>query len=174
MRPTCSVFIAVSLDGFIARKGGGIDWLSIVERPNEDYGYKRFFDSIDALVVGRKTYETAKGFEPWPYAGKRVVVLTHRELDAKHGEERHEGEPSALLDRLGREGVKRIYVDGGNVIRQFLAAGALTDVTLSVVPILLGEGEPLFGDLSREVRLKLKESRSFESGLVQLEYAVEA
>jgi dihydrofolate reductase len=73
----CSVFIATSLDGFIARENGAIDWLSMVERPDEDYGYARFFESIDTLVLGRKTYETAVGFEAWPYANKRVIVMTH-------------------------------------------------------------------------------------------------
>ena len=100
------------------------------------------------------------------------MVLTHRELEAKHSEERHDGELEPLLERLGAAGVKRIYVDGGNVIRQFLAAGLLADMTLSIVPILLGEGEPLFGALGRDVSLKLRESRSFESGLVQVEYDV--
>ncbi len=172
MRPQCSVFIAASLDGFIARRDGNIDWLSIVERPNEDYGFKRFFDTVDALVIGRKTWETAKGFEPWPYAGKRVVVLTHRELEAKHDEERYEGKPEPLVEKLGAEGVKRVYVDGGNVIRQFLAANLISDLTLSIIPILLSEGEPLFGKLGHDVPLKLRDAQKFESGLVQLHYDV--
>lgn len=174
MRARCSVFIATSLDGFIARADGRIDWLSIVERPGEDYGYHAFFESIDTLVVGRKTYETALGFEPWPYAGKRCVVMTSAKPAAKHGEIFYAGDPGALVDRLTSEGAKRIYVDGGDVIRQFVAAGLVSDLTLSVLPILLGDGARLFGDTGRDVRLELVASRAFESGLVQLEYRLNA
>jgi dihydrofolate reductase len=172
VHPRCSVFIATSLDGFIARPDGRIDWLSIVERPGEDYGYKRFFDSVDALVVGRKTYETALGFESWPYTGKRCIVLTHASRASKHGEEFYSDALDALVERLDAEGVRRVYVDGGSIIRQFLAAGLLTDMTISIVPVLVGEGIPLFGKTGRDTRLDLVESRAFESGLVQVEYRV--
>lgn len=169
----CSVYIASSLDGFIARNDGTLDWLSIVERPNEDYGYKLFFDSIDTMIVGRNTYDVVLGFGAWPYAGKRCVVVTHRPLASRHGEESFDGSPGELVERLGREGKKRAYVDGGAVIQQFLAADLVDDLTLSVIPVLLGDGVPLFGAIGREVRLRHARSRSFESGLVQLEYAVE-
>jgi dihydrofolate reductase len=172
VRTRCSVFIATSLDGFIARLDGGIDWLSIVERPGEDYGYRAFFDTIDAVVVGRSTWEVARGFSPWPYEGKRVVVFTRRALDAAHGEEAHAGTPDELVDRLSREGLQRAYVDGGAVIRQFLAAGLVDDLTISVVPIVLGGGLPLFDAIGRELRLDLVQSRAFESGLVRSEYGV--
>src|SRR3954469_13691836 len=112
MRPRCSVFIATTADGFIARGDGRIDWLSVVQREGEDYGYERFFDSIDALVIGRKTYETALGFGEWPYAGKKCIVLTHGTMNAKHGEEHYSGPLEGLLARLGTEGVKRVYIDG--------------------------------------------------------------
>lgn len=170
MRAACSVFIATSLDGFIARVDGGIDWLSMVERPGEDYGYKRFFEAIDTLVIGRKTYDTVLGFPEWPYAGKRCVVMTHAPRPSRHGEEHVDGDPAALVERLTREGARRIYVDGGTVIRAFLAAGLVTDVTLSIVPVLLGDGVPLFGGAPRESRVELVASRAFPSGLVQVEY----
>lgn len=167
----CSVFIAVSVDGFIARSDGSLDWLSIVESPGEDYGYQRFFDAIDTLVIGRSTYEVALGFDPWPYRGKRCVVLSHREASARHGEEFFAGEVTALAERLAAEGSKRVYVDGGAVIRQFLSAGLIDDLTLSVIPLLLGAGIPLFGSGSaRDQRLELLGSQSFPSGLVQLRY----
>jgi dihydrofolate reductase len=172
VRPRCSVFIATSLDGFIARPDGAIDWLSIVEQPGEDYGYAAFFETVDALVIGRKTYETVLRFETWPYAGKRCVVLTHDPPTSRHGEEFFDGVPGDLIERLSRDGVKRVYVDGGNVIQQFLAAGLVDDITLSVVPVLLGEGIRLFGPTSKDVRLDLVRSRSFASGLVQNEYRV--
>src|SRR4051812_6693833 len=145
-RPRCSVFIAVSLDGCIARADGTIDWLSVVERPGEDYGYQRFVDSIGALVIGRRTYETARGFGAWPYADKRCVVLTHRALDhdAPAGVEAHAGDPAPLLARLAADGITRVYVDGGDVIRQLLGAGLIDDLTLSIVPVVLGDGVRLW------------------------------
>jgi dihydrofolate reductase len=166
----CSVFIATSLDGFIARPDGRIDWLSFVERPGEDYGYQQFHDSVDVLIIGRKTYETALGFPSWPYAGKRCIVLTHQALRPRHGEELYSGPPQALVERLTAENARRAYVDGGNVIRQFLAARLITDLTLSLVPVLLGEGIPLFGATGPDLPLTLVNTRAFESGLVQLAY----
>lgn len=170
MRPRCSVFIATSLDGFIARKDGAIDWLSSVESPGEDYGYAAFFATVDTLVVGRKTYDTVLGFPDWPWAGKRVVVLTHRPPAAPRADETFCSEaPAALVERLGEAGSRRVYVDGGVVVQQFLAADQIDDLTLSVLPILLGEGVPLFGP-GPERHLELASSRAFPKGLVQLEY----
>ena len=170
-RPRCSVFIATSLDGYIARPDGTFDFLSIVERPGEDYGFAEFFASVDALVIGRNTYETALAFPEWPYAGKRCIVLTHRETASVHGEQFFAGAPSALVDQLGLTGAQRLYVDGGAVIREFLAADLIDDLTLSVVPMLLGKGIPLFGAEVPEQRLALESSKSYESGLVQNCYA---
>jgi dihydrofolate reductase len=170
-RPRCSVFIATSIDGYIARPDGTFDFLSIVERPGEDYGFAEFFATVDALVIGRKTYETALGFAEWPYAGKRCIVLTHREAPSVHGEQFFAGEPAALVDQLGLSGAQRLYVDGGAVIRQFLLEGLIDDLTLSVIPVLLGNGIPLFGPELPEQRLKLQASRAYDSGLVQLTYA---
>jgi dihydrofolate reductase len=168
----CSVFIATSLDGFIARTDGAIDWLSIVERPGEDYGFKAFFDSVDALVLGRKTYETALGFGEWPYAGKRCFVVTHRPSESLQREDLDAGRRSEIVESLSRDGLRHSYVDGGDVIRQFLAAGFISDLTISVVPVLLGEGVRLFGETGRDIRLDVVRSRSFPSGLVQTEYRV--
>lgn len=173
-RPRCSVYIATSLDGFIARPNGGIDWLSIVEREGEDYGFKTFFESVDTMVMGRKTYETALGFDAWPYAGKRCIVLTHRTTSvSRHGEELLSGDLTELVERLGNEGGKRVYVDGGAVIAQFLAAKLIDDVTTSIIPVLLGDGSPLAPKIGADVRLTLAEHRVFDSGLVQLTYRVQ-
>jgi dihydrofolate reductase len=166
-RPRCSVFIATSLDGYIARPDGTFDFLSIVERPGEDYGFAEFFASIDALVIGRNTYETALAFPEWPYAGKRCIVLTHREPPSVHGEQFFAGAPSALVDQLGLTGAQRLYVDGGAVIREFLAGDLIDDLTVSIVPMLLGKGIPLFGAEVPEQRLVLESSKSYDSGLVQ-------
>jgi dihydrofolate reductase len=170
-RPRCAVYIAVSLDGFIARPDGRLDWLAPFDQSGEDYGYKAFFDGVDMLVIGRKTYDVVLGFEKWPYEGKRCVVVTHAPPKAKHGETFHSGPVEQLVDRLGQEGVRRIYVDGGALIRSFFALDLVDDVTLSVIPVLLGAGIPLFGGVERT--LKLVSSRSFPSGLVQLCYNVE-
>src|SRR3954463_13143822 len=170
-RPRCSVFIATSLDGYIARSDGTFDFLSIVERPDEDYGFAEFFATIDALVIGRNTYETALGFPEWPYAGKRCIVLTHRATPSIHGEQFFAGAPPALVDQLGLSGAQRLYVDGGAVIRQFMNDNLIDDLTLSIVPLLLGQGISLFGSEVPEQRLQLESNKAYESGLVQLRYA---
>lgn len=169
-RPRCSVFVAISLDGFIARSSGAIDWLSIVEREGEDYGFGRFFETIDTMVMGRKTYEAALSFATWPYTGKRCIVLTHALRASRHGEEFFSGEVTELLDRLGAEGAKHVYVDGGAVIAQFLAATRVDDLTVSIVPILLGEGTRLAPNIGQDVRLELADNHVFDSGLVRLRY----
>jgi dihydrofolate reductase len=170
-RPRCSVFIATSLDGYIARLDGTFDFLSIVEQPGEDYGFADFFTSIDALVIGRNTYETALSFPEWPYAGKRCIVLTHRETPSLHGEQFFAGAANGLVEQLGLTGAQRLYVDGGAVIRDFLASNLIDDMTISIVPTLLGQGIPLFGAEVPEQRLKLESSLAYPSGLVQLRYA---
>ncbi|MFO0554649.1 MAG: dihydrofolate reductase family protein [Polyangiaceae bacterium] len=170
-RPRCSVFIATSLDGYIARSDGSIDWLSLAESEGEDYGYRAFCDSVDALVMGRNTYDTVCGFGAWPYADKRCIVLTNRRpTSAAHGEEFAEGDVSALALRLGSEGVQRVYVDGGDVIDQFLRAGLIDDMTISVLPILLGSGRRLFREGRPETRFVLESSDAFATGLVRLRY----
>lgn len=173
-RPQCSVFIGASLDGFIARADGSLDWLTRFERSGEDYGYREFFASVDAIVVGRNTYDLVLGFDAWPYAGKRCVVLTHREPVPRHDEIFFTGEPAELLAHLERDGVRRVYVDGANVVQQFLAAGLVDDLTISVIPIVLGDGVRLFADGTSEQPLVLESSRAWPSGLVQLRYRLSA
>lgn len=172
--PTCLVYIATSVDGFIARPDGALDWLKRVEVEGQDYGYQRFFDSIDCLVLGRGTYDVVRGFDAWPYADKRCVVMTHRPVSEKKANEAfYAGEPASLVARLGDEGVRRIYVDGGAVIGQFLAAGLIDELTISQIPVLLGRGLPLFTE-GVEQGLTLLESRAFPSGLVQSRWRVTA
>jgi len=170
----CSVFIATSLDGYIARADGSIDYLSMVERAGEDYGYAAFISSIDALIIGRSTYDLALGFEPWPYAGKRCVVLTHKPPPARHGETFFAGDPRVLVARLAAEGAQHAYIDGGGVIQQFLAARLIDELTVSIIPVLLGEGIRLFGETQGDLPLELVSSKSFESGLTQLTYRSKA
>ncbi len=164
----CSVYIATSLDGYIARRDGRLDWLAAVQQPGEDYGYARFAETVDVVVLGRGTYDTVQGFDAWPYSGKRVIVLTHRPADPRHGEELFGGDPAELVARLAADGHRRAYVDGGRVIQQFLAAGLLDDLTISIIPVVLGGGIPLFEGSERALALDGVEA--FPSGLVQLRY----
>ncbi len=164
----------MSLDGFIARPDGRLDWLEPMQVAGEDYGYGEFFDTVDTVVIGRRTYEVTLGFDEWPYEGKRVVVLAHAALAPLHGERFFAGSPAALAEALWAEGARRVYVDGGFVVSQFLRAGLLDDLVVSVVPIVLGEGIRLFQGTMTERRLLLRSAEAFPSGLVQLRYRVVA
>jgi dihydrofolate reductase len=171
-RPRTSTFVGVSLDGFLARLDGTIDWLDPFA--GVEHGYSAFIATVDTLVVGRKTYDfvlqmVASGL-PWPYEGKRCVVMTHRPVDGRHQERASASEPGPLLDELGAEGARHVYVDGGVVIRSFLAQGLLDQLTVSVVPCLIGEGLPLFGGVKLECGLTLEHATSYSNGLVQMRY----
>ena len=163
-----AIFIATSLDGFIARADGGIDWLERYH--GEDHGYGAFFAGVDALVIGRGTYDTVLGFPEWPYGDKRVIVCTGRAADPRHGVELWSGPPRALAERLEREGVRRVYLDGGALIRSFLREGLVDEISINVVPVILGSGIPLFGSGLPEIPLRFVESKSYPSGLVQIRY----
>src|SRR5690606_6943999 len=102
-------------DGYIARPDGGIDWLSIVDLPDEDFGFHTFFDTVDVLLLGRNSYDVIIDSPEWYYGDKRVIVLTHRPAESRHGEEFYSGDIEKLVQKLGESGVKRIYVDGGLV-----------------------------------------------------------
>ena len=167
-----SVFIATSVDGFIARPNGAIDWLP---HAPEDHGYSEFFDSVDALVMGRGTFETVLGFGQWPYQ-KRVVVLSSRPLDLSVARgaplDQMSGEPADVVARLTEQGVQHIYVDGGVTIQRFLRAGLIQRLIITRIPVLIGTGIPLFGELTEDVQLQQVATRAYPSGLVQTEYTV--
>jgi len=164
----CSAFLAMSLDGFIAREDGRYDWLGPFE--GEEHGYQAFLDAVDVLVLGRNTYDVVGALPAWPYGGKRCVVLSHRPAPSRHGEEFATGSPAEIADQLARTGAHRAYVDGGAVVSGFLAAGLLDDLTVSIVPVVLGSGIRLFQPGLRESALVLEGCRSYPSGLVQLRY----
>ena len=168
-----SVFIATSIDGFIAREDGAIDWLP--ESP-EPHGYDEFMATIDAIVMGRNTFETVLGFGgAWPFKTP-VVVLSSRasELVAPEGAacEMMSGTPQEVVARLSERGLKHLYIDGGVTIQRFLEAGLIQRMIITRIPVLLGAGIPLFGPLSRDVILEHVATRSYPSGLVQSEYAI--
>ncbi len=177
--PKCSVFIATSLDGFIARKNGDLDWLPGSDGASEaqDYGYKSFFESIDVLVLGRKTYELAASHPQWPYAEKPVVVLSSRYPRAfqsvSHTVEGTSLSPRELLAVLESRGSRNVYVDGGRTIQSFLRDRLIDEMTLTRVPVLLGEGIALFGAIGRDVKLRHVSTTAFPSGFVQSKYEVD-
>jgi dihydrofolate reductase len=169
-----SVFIGTSVDGFIARLNGDLDFLPA--GGGEPHGYDEFMASVDALVIGRKTFETVLAYPEWPYAKKRVVVLSSKPLDfsgVRGGVvEQMRGAPAEIVSKLDARGVKHIYVDGGVTIQAFLRAGLIQRLIITRVPVLIGEGIPLFGALPSDVRLKHVATRHYPSGLVQTEYQV--
>ena len=175
-----SVYIATSLDGFIARTDGSLDWLDEANAtvPNdEDCGFQVFIDSVDMLVMGRKTYEQVLSFGGWPYGSTPVVVLGSRAIEfppeLPNIVTQSSETPRALYDRLSNDGVKHVYLDGGATIRGFLAEGLIDEITITWIPVLIGEGRPLFGPLKRDIALELMESRSFDFGFVQSKYSVQ-
>src|SRR5579885_1733073 len=141
-----SVFVGTSVDGFIARSDGALDFLD--EGGNEPHGFEEFFASVDALVIGRGTFETVLGFGEWPYGEKRVVVLSSRKLDfsrVRGNVEQMGGEPADIVGKLEASSVKHAYVDVGVTIQRFLRAGLIQRMIVSLVPVLIGQGIPLFG-----------------------------
>ena len=180
MTARCSVFVAASLDGFIARPDGGIDWLDRVNAgapPGEDFGFAQFIASVDALVMGRHTFEQALTFGEWPYGAMPVVVLSHslRRLPAgvPATVSVSSESPADLVLRLTAEGARHLYIDGGLTIQSFLAAGLIDELTVTVVPVLLGAGKPLFGPLPADIPLVHVATHVYDCGLVQHKYRVE-
>jgi dihydrofolate reductase len=175
--PTAHVFIATSLDGFIARDDGDIGWLLQRDDPTEDHGYPAFIADKELIVMGRGSYEKALTFGEWPYE-LPVLVLSEQLADAPvpealKGKLRFSKRtPKETMDELAAQGVRRIYVDGGRVVQSFLRKGLIADLVVTSVPVLIGSGRPLFGALANDIDLKLVSSRSFPSGLVQSTYRV--
>ena len=175
----CSVFIATSLDGFISRRDGSIDWLNeanAVVPEGEDCGYAQFMSSVDALVMGRNTFEQVLSFGAWPYGTTPVVVLS-RQLKSLPGNvpatvTLSADDPTTLVQRLSAEGLQHLYIDGGLTIQSFLSAGLIDEIIITTIPIILGAGKPLFGPLPGDVALEHGSTRSFDFGFVQSKYRV--
>lgn len=169
-----SVFIGTSVDGFIARPNGQFDFLPV--DGGEAHGYNEFFATVDALVIGRKTYETVLAFPEWPYGKKRVIVLSSRPLDFSKVRggvvEQMSGPPAEIVAKLAATGAHHLYVDGGITIQQFLRAGLIQRLIITRVPVLIGEGIPLFGSLPKDVQLRHVATQTYASGMVKSEYEV--
>lgn len=168
-----SVFVGTSLDGFIARPNGGLDFLP--PGGGEPHGYDEFMATVDALVIGRKTYETVLTFDKWHYGEKPVFVLSTRTIaPAPLGAvvEHMSGDPAEIVSQLEARGIRHVYVDGGITIQRFLDAGLIQRLIITRVPVLIGEGIPLFGTLPHDIQLTHVATRHYLSGLVQSEYHV--
>lgn len=168
-----SVFVGTSLDGFIARKNGDYDFLPV--DGGEPHGYDEFIASVDTVVMGGNTLEVVLRLPSWPYGDKRVVVLSHRPLDLSRIAGRVEqmsGDPEQIVRELAATGAQHVYVDGGVTVQEFLRAGQIHRVTITRVPVLIGEGIPLFGSVARDVKLRHVGTRQYKSGLVTSEYEV--
>ena len=177
--PKCSVYIATSVDGFIARPNGEIDWLERPEyatSPINGLTYEAFIATVDALVMGRNTFEKVLTFGDWPYEGLSVVVLTSRPLDlpdALVGKVHiTAGSPHTIVEHLAAEGKQHLYIDGGATIQRFLQARLIDEITLTQIPTLLGSGIPLFGMTGLEQSLQLIVATASANGMVQVRYQV--
>ena len=168
-----SVFVGTSVDGYIARSDGALDFLP--PDGGEPHGYDEFMASVDALIVGRHTYETVLAFDAWPYGDKPVFVLSTKTLrppPAGAVVERMSGSPEEIVAMLARRGFQHAYVDGGVTIQSFLRAKLIQRLTITRVPVIIGTGIPLFGPTTRDVMLKHIRTQQYPSGLVKSEYEV--
>lgn len=179
MSITASVCIATSLDGFISRSDGDIDWLleaNATVTPGEDCGYAKFMETVDVLVMGRKTYEQVITFDPWPYMGLEVIVLSSQKVSIPAHLQScvvtSSETPADLIKRLANRGLRHVYIDGGKTIQGFLADGLIHQITITVVPVLLGSGRPLFATVGKGQKLDLVSSTAYEFGFVQSTYRV--
>lgn len=169
------VFIATSLDGYIADKNGGIDWLHSIPNPdNDDMGYLEFNEGIEAIVMGRTTFETVCGFDvDWPY-DKPVFVLSNK---LKEIPESHKGKAflvkgtlTEILDQINKKGFNNLYIDGGTTIRNFLKEDLIDEMTLTTIPILLGGGSSLFSELPNEMKFELLGTKTYLNQITQNHY----
>lgn len=176
MFSTCSVFCGVSIDGFISRANGALDFLEGDGTAEMgDHGYETFVAGVDAIVMGRKTFEVVMSFGQWPYT-KKVIVLSSAKVDlaAAHARgadvESMNASPEQVVAQLAARNINHLYIDGGTTVQRFLRAGLIDRLIITRVPVLIGQGIALFGALDRDIPLKLLASRSFPGGLVQSEY----
>lgn len=172
---TAHVFIAISLDGFIARHDGDISWLLQRDDSTEDHGYTDFIADKDVIIMGRGSYEKVVTFDKWPY--DRPVIVLSKKLAGTRVPENLKDKlrfsslgPIKVLEELAGQNIRRVYVDGGQLIQSFLRDGLINDMVITTVPVLIGGGRPLFGDLAQDINLELVSNRSFPSGLVQSSY----
>lgn len=173
-----TVYVATSLDGYIARKDGSIDWLTEIPNPEQsDYGFSDFMKRIDGIVMGRKTFELVQTFDPWPYS-KPIFVLSRtlkeipRALEGRA--ELLHGPLEDVLESLRARGKKHLYVDGGKTIQSFLQLDLIDELIITLIPIILGSGIPLFAEMDREIRFQLVKTETLNKDLVKNTYVRKA
>ena len=173
-RPATVVYCGVSLDGFLARADGGIDWLDIPGEEGEDYGWGEFFPTIGAIVMGRATFEKLLSFDTWPYGDTPLIVLSTTLTAApEHLTGRVEISslaPPALLNHLAARGFRRVYVDGGRTVQSFLRQDLIDEMVVARLPVLIGSGIPLFGDLEADLAWEHLDTRIYPNGLIRTHY----
>jgi dihydrofolate reductase len=166
------LYVAPSLDGFIARKDGSIDWFTKYESTDEDYGYNAFLEGIDALLMGRKTYEQILGFREWPYDGKQCFVFSKESINDPRVTA--VPEPVPFTRALKEKDGKNIWlVGGGQAIALLLVHGLIDELILTIIPVILGGGIRLFPSGDSGITCTLRGEKTFSSGLVQVHYSVE-
>lgn len=174
---TGHMFMAMSLDGFVAREDFGLDWLMKQKTEGENHGHEAFMESIDGLVMGSGSFRTMLTFGAWPYE-KPVIVLSKTLKPEDIPDELRDKVsisdqmPRQVMASLSEQGWQRAYIDGGKIIQSFMREGLIDDMTLTIVPILIGAGKRMFGALDRDIDLTLVDSKSFPSGLVTSVYEV--
>jgi dihydrofolate reductase len=169
------VFIATSMDGYIADHQGNIEWLHSIPNPdNDDMGYGAFMDEIDALLMGRNTFETICGFDvPWPYSIP-VFVLSHQLQEIPSDYQKHaqlvKGDLKEVLNTIHAQGYHNLYIDGGTTIQHFLNADLIDEMIITNIPILLGSGTPLFGELKEPLHFKCIQTKHYLNAIAQNHY----
>ena len=165
------VFIAMSLDGFIAKPNDDLSFLSLVEKPGEDYGYNDFISSIDTVLMGRKTFDWITRQYDFPHQDKKTYVITHSPRPSEGNIQFYDGDLSELVKSLKSMPGKNIYCDGGaSIIHQLLYEKWIDEMIISIIPTLLGNGKKLFPESIPEMGLQWMSTKSFDTGLVQLHY----
>jgi dihydrofolate reductase len=166
------LYISASLDGYIAKPNDDLSFLSLVEKEGEDYGYLTFLDTIDTIIMGRKTFDwVMKQVPEFPNADKKTYIITRNPRPSNGNISFFSGDLKALVNRLKSEPGKDIFCDGGaEIVHALLKENLIDEIILSVIPVLLGNGIPLFKEGRPEQNLSLVSYKSFEKGLVQMHY----
>jgi dihydrofolate reductase len=172
---TNSVYVATSLDNFIATRGGGLEWLNEVPNPGQsDYGFAEFMSRIDAVVMGRNTFETVISFDSWPYPVPVFVLSASLKTlpgNVAGKAEIIHGDPRDLVKQLNERGYRNLYIDGGRTIQRFLQEDLIDEMIITRVPVLLGEGIPLFGNLENSLNFRLEKTEQLNDALVKNSYS---
>lgn len=181
----CSVYIATSADGYIAAADGSVDWLHTagnkdVDMGSEDMGFKAFMDSVDCMIMGRKCMEMISSMnlspEQWVYGDMRIIVLSNTVKEApenlREKIEMYSGDINELIQNLERSGLKHAYIDGGSTITTFINLKLINEMIITKIPVLLGDGIPLFGKIDKIVKLEKAEAKAYQNGFIQIKYSV--